>query len=125
MDKLPKTRVTISNGAEAVWMDRAIKRYDTQKEYAEWGGVPAWVVSDWETGRETPTYPIPHRIWPESEFVLSVDLDIALRFERWRRGITMDQLGALLGVSKQTINDWENLRYGWTNLAQSWGLTWK
>jgi DNA-binding XRE family transcriptional regulator len=61
-------------------------------------------------------------IWRHESFKQLVAMDIALRFERWRRGITMETLGALLGVSKQTINDWESLRYGWTNLAKSWGL---
>lgn len=125
MNAFPKTHVDITNSAEAVWIDRALLRFETQKEYAKYIGVATWVISDWETGRPTDRHPVPIGIWDNSSYILPVDLDIALRYERWRRGITMEELGALLGVSKQTINDWENLRYGWINLAKSWGMTWK
>jgi DNA-binding transcriptional regulator YiaG len=121
MDKMPKVWITVTNSAEAVWMHRSLLGISTQREYAGYIGMPPWVISDWESGRDS-KWEIPQLIWRHESFKQLVAMDIALRFERWRRGITMETLGALLGVSKQTINDWESLRYGWTNLAKSWGL---
>lgn len=113
--------VDITNSAEAVWIYRKVTGRDTQEALAHHLRIPRWVVSEWETGIPN-GHRIPSTIWYGATYKKSVPISIAMQYERWKRGITMEELGALLGVSKQTINSWEQCEGKWKLLARSWGF---